>query len=55
MVFIDLKQNWDSKDGKSTQNLGEAAFTSEFIKFFVQDMRNFYAKVGHTEKFKSIQ
>ena len=46
LVFIDLKNNQDSKDGKSTRNLGEAYLTSEFIKYFVQDMKNFYAKVG---------
>jgi len=54
VVFIDLMENEEEKDGKSTRNYGEALFTSELIKHFVKDIQTFYSKIGETAKFKRI-
>ena len=55
-MFIDLKNNREDKDGKSTRNLGEAIFTSELIKCFAEDQvnkENLNGSIGVITSYKS--
>lgn len=56
VVFIDLPNNFEDKDGKSTRNSGEAIFTHELIKHIINKQEpgaNLQGKIGVISSYKS--